>query len=242
MNIYQNLLNVLQSSSLKECNLIALIDPDKKNKDTLESQVSYIKKSNHFCAVFIGGSLIMDSGYKNRIKLIKKSLDLPVIAFPSSSSQINENFDAILFLSLISGRNPHYLIGEHIISAPIIYDLNIETIPVGYILLDGGKRTSVELISNTQSLPMDNYDIIIAHALASQYLGHKFIYLECGSGANSSVNLKLLSLIKDYIDIPIIVGGGIKNEQDISSINSAGADFIVIGSMIEQKIKNESAN
>ena len=192
MNIYQTLLNVLQKSSSKECNLIALIDPDKKNKTTLASQINYIKNNHHFCAVFVGGSLIMDSGYRDRVKAIKESVDLPVIAFPSSSSQINENFDAILFLSLISGRNPHYLIGEHIISAPIIYDLNIETIPVGYILLDGGKRTSVELISNTRSLPMDNYDTIIAHALASQYLGHKFIYLECGSGASNSINLDLI--------------------------------------------------
>ena len=119
--------------------------------------------------------MIMDSHYNKRIKIIKNNTELPLISFPSSAIQINKNFDAILFLSLISGRNPQYLIGEQVLSAPIIHDLKIETISVGYILLDGGRRTSVEVISNTCPLPMENYDLIIAHALASQYLGHKLI-------------------------------------------------------------------
>jgi len=242
MNIYQTLLTIFENSPKKKPALIALIDPDKKNKKTLQAQVDYIKKANRFCAVFVGGSLIMDSDYSSRIKMIKKSVDLPLIAFPSSSNQIDKIFDATLFLSLISGRNPHYLIGEHVISAPIIYDLKMEVIPVGYILLDAGNRTSVELVSGTRSLPMNNYDIIIAHSLASQYLGHKFIYLECGSGATNSIDLDLLSTIKEHVDIPIIVGGGIKSKEDISNINTAGADFIVVGSMIEKKIKNESVN
>ena len=240
MKVYKELLSHLGEKSKNSCSLIALIDPDKKNKNNLNSQIKYINSNSQFCAVFVGGSLIMDSNFKSRVEVIKESINLPVISFPASSGQINENFDAILFLSLISGRNPHYLIGEQVISSPIIYDLKKEVIPVGYILLDGGSCTAVEVISGTKSLPMDNHDIILAHALASQYLGHKFIYLECGSGANRYIDLDLLSAIKDCVDIPIIVGGGIKNHKDISRIATAGADFIVISSLIENIVNNES--
>ena len=179
---------------------------------------------------------MMDSKYENRVKMIKSNTDLPLIGFPSSLSQINKNLDAVLFISLISGRNPHYLIGEHVLSSPIIYDFKIETIPVGYILLEGGSRSSVEVISNTSPLPMDKIDIVVAHALASQYLGHKFIYLECGSNAKNSIDLNLLCQVKKYIEIPIFVGGGIKSQSAVDDIYEAGADFIVTGSMIEEKV------
>ena len=242
MSVYQKLLDILEKPSSKKKYLIGLIDPDKKNKINLQNQIDYIKNDECFCAVLVGGSLIMDSGYNSRIELIKKSVNLPVIAFPSSSNQINKNFDAIFFLSLISGRNAQYLIGEQVISAPIIYDLKIESIPIGYILLDGGRRSSVEIVSNTTPLPMDNHDIVIAHSLAAEYLGHKFIYFECGSGAFNFIDLDLLAAVKKCISIPIIVGGGIKNKEDASLIRNAGADLIVVGSMIENKINNESAN
>ena len=233
MSVYKKLLSVCRNSQ-SPC-LVGLIDPDKKNRQNLTKQLDYIN-NNNFSAIFVGGSLIMDSNYSKYIKLIKNNTKLPVIGFPSSSNQINSNFDAILFLSLVSGRNPQYLIGEHVHSAPILYDLELEPIPVGYILLDGGSRTSVEIISNTRALPMNNHDIIISHALASQYLGHKFIYLECGSNSDNIISLELLSKIKNYIDIPIIVGGGIKNDSDIKDIYSSGADFLVISSMIEARV------
>ena len=232
MTIYNKLVGSKNESNKR---LIALLDPDKKNNDNLKKQIDYIN-CNNFCAILVGGSLIMDSKYSSRIETIKRNTNLPLISFPSSAFQINNNFDAIFFISLISGRNPQYLIGEQVSSAPIIHDFKIETIPVGYILLDGGSRTSVEIISNTKPLPMNKIDIVIAHALASQYLGHKFLYLECGSNSQTSIDLNLLSEVKGCVDIPIIVGGGVKNESDILAIYEAGADFVVVGSMIENKV------
>jgi len=232
MIVYNKLIDLKNQDKKR---LIALLDPDKKNNDSLKKQIEYINYNN-FCAILIGGSLMMDSKYSARVETIKKNTDLPLISFPSSASQISDKFDAVFFISLISGRNPQYLIGEQILSAPIIYDFKIETIPVGYILLDGGSRTSVEIISNTKPLPMDKTDIVIAHALASQYLGHKFIYLECGSNSKKSIDLNLLSEVKNCVDIPVIVGGGVKNEDDICGIFDAGADYVVVGSMIENKV------
>ena len=213
---------------------IALIDPDKKNQESLKEQINYAHL-NDYCAIFVGGSLMMDSKFKDRIKVIKELSSLPVIAFPSSGIQLNEYFDAILFLTLISGRNPHYLIGEHVLSSPIIYDLNIETISIGYILLNGGGNTTVEIVSNTKSIPMESTDVIIAHSLASEYMGHNMIYLECGSNAERYINLDLLKKIRKYISIPLIVGGGVKTPQDIIKIKNAGADFVVTGSLIEKQ-------
>ena len=231
MTIFERL---IKSNNNHSKQLIALLDPDKKNHESLKVQLEYVN-NNNFCAILIGGSLMMDSQYANRIQMIKDNTDLPLIGFPSSLSQINKNFDAVLFMSLLSGRNPHYLIGEHVLSAPVIYDFGIEVIPVGYILLDGGSRTSVEVISNTKPLPMDKIDIVVAHALAAQYLGHKFIYLECGSNSKKKIDLNLLSEVKKYVEIPVIVGGGIKSKDDISEIYKNGADFVVIGSMIEKQ-------
>ena len=231
MTIYNQL---IKSSKSDDKYKIALIDPDKKNQETLKDQIDYAH-SNDYCAIFVGGSLMMDSKFKDRIELIKDCSDLPVIAFPSSGFQLNKYFDAILFLILISGRNPHYLIGEHVVSSPVIYDLDIETISIGYILLNGGGNTTVEVISNTRSIPMESVDVVVAHSLASQYMGHNMIYLECGSNAERHISLDLLKTIRRYISIPLIVGGGIKNDEDIVKIKAAGADFVVTGSLIEKK-------
>jgi len=232
--IYKKLINILESNKSQKSLKIALIDPDKKNEELLSKQIDYIE-NNDFIAVFCGGSIMMDSKYHNRIEYLKKKIKLPLIGFPGSVSQINANFDAILFMCLISGRNPQYLIGEQVLSAPIIYDLSLETIPIGYILLSNGKKTTVELVSGTDGLPVSNHDIIISHALASQYLGHKMIYLECGSDAEEIVDLKLLSKISKTVNIPIIVGGGVKNDSDIDLLVQNGASFVVVGSMIESK-------
>ena len=239
MLLYQKLLN---SRHNDKPSLIGLLDPDKKNDiKKIKSQLDYIRERD-FCAIFIGGSLIMDSKYVEKVEYIKNNSDLPLISFPSSAAQINKNFDAVLFLSLVSGRNPQYLIGEQVISAPIVYDLQIEPIPVGYILLDGGGKTSVEMISDTRALPMDNHDLIISHALASQYLGHKFVYLECGSNARQSIELGLLQKLKKCIEVPIIVGGGIKSSDEILNIYNAGADFVVLGTAIEELMDLDKGN
>ncbi len=232
MLIYNKLIEKLENNKSKKPLKIALIDPDKKNDKSLPKQLEYIN-NNNFIAAFCGGSIIMDSKYSTRVEYIKNNISIPLIGFPSSAYQIDSNFDAILFMSLISGRNPQYLIGEQVLSAPIIKDLSLEVISIGYILLSNGKKTTVELISGTDGLPVDNHNVVISHALAAQYLGHKMIYLECGSNADAIIDLKLLSKINNLIDIPIIVGGGVKNDKDIDLLTNNGASFVVTSSMIE---------
>ena len=170
---------------------IALIDPDSKYHNKIKSMISLINKSD-FDAIFVGGSRISDDDFNLRLKIIKDHTTLPVIIFPGSSRQISKYADAMLYLSLISGRNPNYLIEEHIKSARIIHKFSLETIPTAYILLDGGIKSSVEIISNTQPLPMENHEKILAHALAGQYLGKSYIFLETGSGAKKHATTKLL--------------------------------------------------
>jgi len=225
--------------SIKGCVSLALIDPDKKNNDNIYKILDKVHYSD-FDAILIGGSFMIDNHYNDRIKLIKENTNKPIILFPSSSSQINNNVDAILYISLLSGRNPQYLIGEHILSAPIINNLKLETIPTGYILLNTGKISSVAAISKTNPLPMDNFDIVLAHALAGQYLGMKLIYLEAGSGSEDTISKELIQYIYKNIDIPIIVGGGIKSTKDIKKIVNSGASYVVIGNALENDItKNE---
>jgi len=229
MSIFSKLKEILY---VKRCGALALIDPDIKNDGTLAEIVEKINQSG-FDAILVGGSLILDNNFDNRIDFIKKNTKLPVIIFPGSSKQLSGKADAILFLSLLSGRNPQYLIGEHVESAPVIYSLGLETIPTGYILLDGGSRTSVEIISNTIPLPMNKVDIILAHALAGQYLGNKFIFLECGSGASNHASTTIIETLSERLDIPIIVGGGITDASSANAIANAGAKFIVVGTHIE---------
>ncbi len=222
-------------SLLKEnkCTAFALLDPDVKNDKLLKNHVDTINESG-FSAILVGGSLILDNNFDERIKFIKKNTSLPVVIFPGSSKQLSSHADAILYLTLLSGRNPQYLIGEHVESAPIIKSLNIEPIPTGYILLDsGGDKTSVEVMSNTNPLPMNKPDIILAHALAGQYLGCKYIFLECGSGATKPASQEVINLLSQNLDIPIIVGGGITTPQQAQEISKAGANHIVVGTFIE---------
>ena len=161
----------------KGAGFIVLIDPDRKNDKKLETLVENANCSG-VDAILVGGSLMMDGRSHDRVARIKDIANIPVIFFPGGVGQINEYYDAMLFMSVISGRNPHYLIGEQVIAAPIVKDLGIEAIPTGYMLLDGGSATTVEFMSGSLPIPMDRPDIAIAHALAGQYLGMKLIYLE----------------------------------------------------------------
>ena len=223
---------LIQLNNEQRSSAIALIDPDIKNDSILAGIIDKINFAG-FDAVFVGGSIIMDHLFESRLKFIKSNTDLPVILFPGSSTQVSKEADAILYLSLISGRNPQYLIGEHVQSAPKIYNIDLETIPTGYILIDGGSKTSVEIMSNTISIPPDKKDIILAHALAGQFLGQKLIYLEMGSNSQNSIDSNLVEFIKSKISIPLIVGGGIKTAESAKQISKSGADFLVIGSLLE---------
>tara|TARA_X000001036_G_scaffold127271_1_gene120422 strand:+ start:146 stop:886 length:741 start_codon:yes stop_codon:yes gene_type:complete len=217
---------------------LALIDPDVKNDDKLIDIVDKINYAN-FDAVLVGGSILSDNKYLDRIRKIKELVSKPLILFPGSSSQINEHVDAVLYLSLISGRNPKYLIDEHVNSALSIYNSNIETIPVGYILIDGSKISAVQLESETAPIPFEKEETIISHALAGQYLGHKLIFLEAGSGANKHISGSLIGKIKKYLDIPIIIGGGIVNIEIAKDIKKGFPDFMVVGNYLEQENNKE---
>ena len=229
----QNVLNYLLSVKKKKgAGYIVLIDPDKNSENNLEEKISKINNSG-VDAIFVGGSLILDNNCEKRVELIKSISKVPVIFFPGGISQLNKHYDAMLFMSILSGRNSHYLIGEQVIAAPIVKDLGIEVIPTGYLLVDGGNNSSVQFMSGSNPIPIEKPDILIAHALAAQYLGKKLVYLESGSGAKNSIPNNLLKAVAKYIDVPIIVGGGIKTPKSANEKVVAGASFVVIGSILE---------
>jgi putative glycerol-1-phosphate prenyltransferase len=183
--------------------------------------------------LLVGGSLLFSS-IDNAIAVIKENSALPVLLFPGNMLQITDKADGILLLSLISGRNPDLLIGNHVIAAPFLKGSSLEIIPTGYILVDGGKTTSVEYMSNTKPIPADKSDIVIATALAGELIGLKTIYLEAGSGALNPVNEEIVNRVKNNISIPLIVGGGIKDNITLENICRAGADVIVVGNAFEK--------
>ena len=229
----ETILNYLLSiKEEKGAGYIVLIDPDKNSEKKLEDKISKINNSG-VDAIFVGGSLILDNNCERRVSVIKSLSELPVIFFPGGISQLNKYYDAMLFMSILSGRNPHYLIGEQVVAAPIVKDLGIEVIPTGYLIVDGGNNSSVQFMSGTNPIPIEKPDILVAHALAAQYLGKKLVYLESGSGAKKSIPNKLVNAVNSYIDVPIIVGGGIRSPESAYEKVQAGASFIVTGSVIE---------
>ena len=217
----------------KGAGFIVLIDPDKKNDKNIDQLVEKAHQ-NGVDAIFVGGSIMMDGLYHKRVERIKSISEIPVILFPGGVNQINKHYDAMLFMSLLSGRNSHYLIGEQVIAAPIVKDYEIETIPTGYLLIDGGSPTSVEVVSGTKPLPSNRPDIIVSHALAAQFLGMELIYLEAGSGALNEVPGDVVKKVADEINIGLIVGGGIRTPEDANNIVNSGASFVVISSAIEK--------
>ncbi len=225
MNIYNRI------SQSRKKGIAILIDPDKNTPVTLEK---ILQNCNQFGVdfIFVGGSLVVGNT-SEIITYIKLRTEIPVVIFPGNVIQISDKADGILFLSLISGRNPEYLIGQHVIAAPTLKKSGIEVIPTAYILIENGRTTSVEYISNTVPIPADKPEIVVATALAGEMLGMKMIYLEAGSGAAKSVALGIISEVRKSTTIPILVGGGIKSGEDAKKIFEAGADIVVIGSAVE---------
>ena len=199
------------------------------NYTTKNSQFSIL---NSQLVIFVGGSQLKASIY-NTVERIKQLTSLPVVMFPGDASQFADNVDALLFLSLASGRNAKYLIEQHIKAAPSIKKANIETIPTGYILVDGKKDTAVARVSHTEPYPVEDVNLITDTALACQLLGHKMVYLEAGSGANRPVPQHIIAATRQSIDIPLIVGGGIKTPEQMMDAFRAGADLVVVGNHIE---------
>lgn len=212
--------------------MVALLDPDSEDFDGLDKKITLIEKSD-IDFILVGGSTTWNNNFERFTEKVKSLSSTPVIIFPGSAEQISSAADAILFLSLLSGRNPRYLIEEQIKAASILKNINLEVIPTGYILIDGGRRTTVELVSGTRPISQDNIGKIVDTAYAAQLLGMELVYLECGSGAKFSVKEEVIKQVKAAIDIPLIVGGGIKNREEIEKKFKAGADIVVVGNVLE---------
>lgn len=230
MKVYEKILDNIKN---RKKSIAVLLDPDSENLNKLSKKIKKINES-YVDFLFVGGSTLFNEDFEKFLKNVKKLSSKPVVIFPGSSLQVSKHCDAILFLSLISGRNPQFLIGEHVSSAMKIKKLGIECIPTGYILIESGNFTSVEFMSNTIPIPRDKHNIVISHALAGELLGFKLIYLDGGSGALYSVPEELIKKVKKEITIPLIIGGGIKSLEEIREKHNAGADIVVIGSIIEK--------
>jgi len=213
-----------------------LIDPDKQTEESLLDITEKAKFSN-IDFFLIGGSLLSNNSLDFCISIIKQNCKIPVVLFPGNAIQINDKADGILFLSLISGRNPEMLIGNHVITAPILKESNIEVLPTGYMLIDSGKSTSVSYMSNSTPIPHDKDDIAVCTAIAGEMLGLKMIYMDGGSGAINSISREMITVVANNIDVPLIIGGGINSAKQAKEKCRAGADIIVVGNAIEKNNK-----
>ena len=209
-----------------------LLDPDNAKGDSLKNILTIAEecKTNYILA---GGSLTFNS-IDNLIDEVRKLCSIPVVLFPGNLLQLTHKADIIMLLSLISGRNPELLIGNHIIAAPFLKDVREKLVSVGYILINCGTRTSVEYISQTEAIPSGKPEIVVATAMAGEMLGLEMIYLEAGSGATNPVPVSIVKAVRENVLIPIAVGGGIKNKKDIEEIFNAGADIIILGTGCEK--------
>lgn len=229
MNSYQNILSAKKEGKKL---LAVLIDPEKINLENISVFFEKVHQSitTH---IFVGGSTDKDNLTDKVVAAIKKTTHLPVILFPGDVSQISQKADGILFLSLLSGRNPEYLIEQQIKSVPFLKNSSLEVISTGYILIDGKKDTATQKVSNTKPIAQENTELILNTALAGEFSGKKLIYLEAGSGATEAVSHKIITLVKSNLSIPLIVGGGIRSKTQLENAFNAGADLVVIGTAFE---------
>ena len=209
-----------------------LIDPDSFSLDSME-RLGRLLAAAPPDILLVGGSLVSTS-VDDFVLLLKTITTLPIVLFPGNAVQFAPSADGLLLLSLISGRNPEFLIGQQVVAAPAIAASSVEVIPTGYMLIDGGAVTSVQYMSCTQPIPAVKSDIAVATAQAGQLLGLGAIYLEAGSGARHHVPFEMISAVSGAIDIPLIVGGGIRDAETAARICQAGADMIVVGSALEK--------
>ena len=229
MTIYEN---ILQAKAKNEKLLAILIDPEKV---TVEDAIILAKKIKNSPAthIFVGGSTFSGSHLGKLITVLKQKSNLPTLIFPGHPFQISEEADGILFLSLLSGRNPDYLIEHQINSVRILEQTNLEVISTAYLLIDGGKETAVQSVSQTKPIAHSDIELAYRTAKAGELLGMKLIYLEAGSGANQNVSLEMIKYITENCKIPVIVGGGIRSMQTIQQVYDSGADLVVIGTAFE---------
>ena len=230
MNIYNH---ILQAKNEGNKLLAVLIDPDKFQ---LKNALQFIDKVNKsvITHIFVGGSEVGQNVTQQLVEVIKMLTDLPIVLFPGDVTQISKDADAILFLSLLSGRNADYLIDKQVQAVPLLEKTQLEVISTGYILIESGKTTAVQRVTNTLPLNRTDVDAITNTAKAGELLGKKLIYLEAGSGATYEVPAEVIASVKNKIDIPLIVGGGIRSKSQIENAFIAGADLVVIGTAFEE--------
>lgn len=227
--------SLLEAKKQGQKRLAILVDPDKTNRAHIVQLAEAASRAgvNYF---FWGGSLVNEIQAEYYLSLLRAHTKLPIVLFPGSIYQLSSHADAILFLSLISGRNPELLIGQQVLAAPRIRRLGLEVMPTGYMLIDGGTATSVAYMSNTQPIPADKPEIACATALAGAMLGLQLIYLDAGSGARRPVHPDLIARVRREVDVPLIVGGGIRTPELATNALEAGADLIVVGNGLEKDL------
>jgi len=211
--------------------LAVLIDPDQP-QDSVLNIVQHCQ-DNFVDCILVGGSLVTAGIFSQTIQLIKAHFDGPIYIFPGNEFMIDENATGILFLSLLSGRNPEYLIGKQVVAAPALIQSTLDVVPTAYLLINGGKETSVSYISNTKPIPSDKPDIAVATAMAGKLMGMQCVYMDAGSGADQPISQKMINRVASQVKLPLIIGGGIKTPDAANTAYKAGADFIVIGNGAE---------
>lgn len=228
--------DLLSRFSARYGQIAVLIDPEKTNR---EEQLRPLVKKAQFAGIsyfFVGGSTVSRKDIENTISLLKKLTSIPVVIFPGGSHQLSAEADGILYLSLVSGRNPDFLITHHVNSAFEVFQLGIEIIPTGYILVDGGTKSSVAYVSQTTPIPRDQKNIAVSTALAAILQGKKVIYFDAGSGAKESVPAEFISELRKYTDLPVIVGGGIREVDKLAAYKESKTNILVIGNKLEEDL------
>jgi phosphoglycerol geranylgeranyltransferase len=225
--------SLTERKQLQKKSFAVLVDPDKVNDQNMEDLIAIAADAgvDYF---LVGGSLVISNYLDDCVKLIKNRCNIPVILFPGSPSQVSKYADALLYLSLISGRNPELLIGQHVVSAPVVKQSGLEIIPTGYMVIDGGAPTTVSYISNANPLPSDKNEIAMCTAMAGEMLGMKLIYMDAGSGARKPIAESMIEKVSGCIEVPLIIGGGITDPEKAYLNCKAGADVIVVGNAIEK--------
>ena len=231
MDVYSKIIE-----SQKQKKFALLVDPDNCGEQDLQKRIAQANTAG-VDFIFVGGSLITRENLENCLSNIRKQTQIPLVLFPGNGSHIHPNADAVLFLSLISGRNAELLIGKHVHSAPLIRKMNLETIATGYMLVESGRLTTAQYMSGSLPIPHDKPDVAMATAIAGEMLGLKAIYMDAGSGAQLPISEEMISRVKENISVPLIVGGGIRNIEGAEKAARAGADIIVVGNAIEQDAK-----
>ena len=230
MSVYHSLVSAAGKNG---AGYLVLIDPDKIDGKNFVKFIGQATDAG-VDGFLVGGSLVLADTFEECIKTMKKNTNVPVVIFPGSVQQIPKEADAILYLSLLSGRNAEHIIGSQVTAAPIIKKMNLEAISTAYMLVESGRTTSAEFMSNTKPLPRNKPEIAVAHALAAEYIGFKLLYLEAGSGAEQSVPDEMISAVSHYCSVPLIVGGGIRTAEDARKKVKAGAKFVVTGNVLER--------